>query len=118
MRALTTSAIHLQDGPSEFATSGPGKASSFLVQSMKRFFVFLVAGAACLTVRVADAAIGVNSQQTFNVAPPVANWSTRTIAGGSGAPNDAATLDAAVQTNTASLFTTALAAAAGNPPAA
>ena len=47
--------------------------------------VFAVFAAAGLCSKL-QAAININSQQTFNALPPVADWSTLSIAGGGGAP--------------------------------
>jgi len=88
---------------------------------MKKLLLSVAALIACAAIS-SQAAISVGSSGagpiTFDTQPAVGDFSTLTWAGGSGAPNDTITLDAAVQTNDASIINVQLGAAGGTPPAA
>src|SRR5438477_7902653 len=70
--------------------------------------------AACNSMAISVSNTGI-ATITFDVLPAVTDFSSRTWSGGATDFTTAAALDAAVQTNSASLFNVALNSAAANP---
>jgi len=86
---------------------------------MRRHLPLLAFCLVYLTAQMSEAAVGINSQQTFGAAPPVADWSTRSVPQTAGTTpsgsetTTAAQMDAIVQTNTAAMINGAVTDQAG-----
>ena len=90
------------------------------MKSAKPFLItalILLAALACSLTSL-RAAVPIGTVQTFDALPAVADWSTLSIGTAGNNFNDFTTLDAAVQTNSASMINGVLGSSATVPPSA